>query len=110
MQIFWFIPTHGDGRYLGTSFGGRAMNLSYLQQMAQAVDRLGYIGALLPTGRSCEDAWVAELLFPHLPLESLPNLEGQVMMGPFGEILANETLPTTKTDLKTRLETQLTVD
>ena len=49
MQIFWFIPTHGDGRYLGTSYGGRAMNLSYLQQMAQAVDRLGYIGALLPT-------------------------------------------------------------
>ena len=65
MQIFWFIPTHGDGRYLGTSYGGRAMNLSYLQQMAQAVDRLGYIGALLPTGRSCEDAWVvASSLIP----------------------------------------------
>jgi alkanesulfonate monooxygenase len=58
MQILWFIPTHGDGRYLGTSYGGRATNLSYLQQIAQAVDRLGYLGALLPTGRSCEDAWV----------------------------------------------------
>lgn len=58
MQIFWFIPTHGDGRYLGTSIGGRATNLGYLQQIAQAVDRLGYVGALLPTGRSCDDAWV----------------------------------------------------
>jgi alkanesulfonate monooxygenase len=65
MQILWFIPTHGDGRYLGTSFGGRATNLSYLQQIAQAVDRLGYVGALLPTGRSCEDAWVvASTLIP----------------------------------------------
>jgi alkanesulfonate monooxygenase len=39
--------------------------LSYLQQIAQAVDRLGYVGALLPTGRSCEDAWVvASTLIP----------------------------------------------
>lgn len=65
MQILWFIPTHGDGHYLGTSFGGRAVNLSYVQQIAQAVDRLGYVGALLPTGRSCEDSWVlASTLIP----------------------------------------------
>jgi alkanesulfonate monooxygenase len=58
MKLFWFIPTHGDGRYLGTSEAGRALDLSYLQQVAGAVDRLGFYGALLPTGRSCEDAWV----------------------------------------------------
>lgn len=29
-----------------------------MKQLAQAVDHLGYEGALLPTGRSCEDAWV----------------------------------------------------
>jgi alkanesulfonate monooxygenase len=23
MNIFWFIPTHGDSRYLGTSEGAR---------------------------------------------------------------------------------------
>ena len=23
MKIFWFIPTHGDSRYLGTSKGAR---------------------------------------------------------------------------------------
>src|ERR1700752_5215423 len=58
MKVFWFIPTHGDSRYLGTSRGGRALDLGYLQQVASAVDNLGFYGALLPTGRSCEDAWV----------------------------------------------------
>lgn len=58
MELLWFIPTHGDGRYLGTATGGRAVTYPYLRQIAQAVDHLGYSGALLPTGRSCEDAWV----------------------------------------------------
>ena len=58
MQLLWFIPTHGDGRYLGTAVGGRATSFPYLRQIAQAVDDLGYTGALLPTGRSCEDAWI----------------------------------------------------
>ncbi|MEH2012854.1 FMNH2-dependent alkanesulfonate monooxygenase [Nostoc sp.] len=58
MQLLWFIPTHGDGRYLATATGGRAVSFSYLRQIAQAVDDLGYTGALLPTGRSCEDAWI----------------------------------------------------
>ena len=58
MKIFWFLPTHGDGRYLGTHIGGRPITFGYMRQIAQAVDELGYVGALLPTGRSCEDAWV----------------------------------------------------
>ena len=57
-HVFWFIPTHGDGRYLGTSEAGRATSHSYMRQIAQAVDDLGYEGVLLPTGASCEDAWV----------------------------------------------------
>ena len=65
MQVLWFIPTHGDGRYLGTATGGRAVSFPYLRQIAQAVDDLGFTGALLPTGRSCEDAWiVASTLVP----------------------------------------------
>ncbi|GER10676.1 FMNH2-dependent alkanesulfonate monooxygenase [Variovorax boronicumulans] len=58
MQIFWFLPTHGDSRYLGTSEGARAVDLPYLQQIAGAADHLGYEGVLIPTGRSCEDPWV----------------------------------------------------
>ncbi|MCP8967213.1 FMNH2-dependent alkanesulfonate monooxygenase [Ectobacillus ponti] len=57
MDILWFIPTHGDSRYLGTAKGGRTADFSYFRQVAQAADRLGYTGVLIPTGRSCEDPW-----------------------------------------------------
>jgi alkanesulfonate monooxygenase len=57
-DVLWFLPTHGDGRYLGTAIGGREVSLRYLRQVAQAADDLGYQGVLLPTGRSCEDSWV----------------------------------------------------
>lgn len=57
-HVHWFLPTHGDGRYLGSAVGGREVDLSYLTQVAEASDRLGYRGVLLPTGRSCEDSWV----------------------------------------------------
>ena len=58
MKVLWFLPTHGDSRYLGTSEGARSVDLAYLTQIAQAADRLGYYGVLTPTGRSCEDPWV----------------------------------------------------
>lgn len=58
LNVFWFLPTHGDGRYLGTNKDARTVDLSYLQQIAQAADRLGFGGVLLPTGRSCEDSWL----------------------------------------------------
>jgi len=58
MEIFWFLPTHGDQRYLGTSHGARPATYSYLKQIAQAADRLGFKGVLVPSGRSCEDPWV----------------------------------------------------
>ncbi|MBC3918535.1 FMNH2-dependent alkanesulfonate monooxygenase [Undibacterium sp. CY18W] len=58
LNIFWFIPTHGDSRYLGTTKGARQINYDYLRQIAVAADTQGYDGVLLPTGRSCEDAWV----------------------------------------------------
>lgn len=58
MKIFWFIPTHGDSRYLGSTKGARQADLAYFKQIAIAADSLGYEGVLLPTGRSCEDSWV----------------------------------------------------
>lgn len=65
INVFWFLPTHGDGHYLGTAEGGRAVDLPYLQQVALAADNLGYYGVLIPTGKSCEDSWlVASALAP----------------------------------------------
>jgi alkanesulfonate monooxygenase len=57
-DVLWFLPTHGDGRYLGSEVGARHVSLGYLSQIARAADELGYYGVLLPTGRSCEDSWV----------------------------------------------------
>ncbi|KAF1022676.1 MAG: Methanesulfonate monooxygenase [Paracidovorax wautersii] len=58
MHVFWFLPTHGDSRYLGTAQGARTVSHRYLAQIAQAADELGFEGVLIPTGRSCEDSWV----------------------------------------------------
>ena len=64
-NVLWFLPTHGDSRYLGTTKGGRPVDLGYLKQVATAADSLGYYGVLIPTGRSCEDSWiVASALAP----------------------------------------------
>lgn len=59
MEVFWFIPTHGDGKYLGTGHGARAVDFDYMSQIAKAADSLGFGGVLLPTGKSCEDPWIA---------------------------------------------------
>ncbi|MDU6922896.1 FMNH2-dependent alkanesulfonate monooxygenase [Franconibacter helveticus] len=65
LNLFWFLPTHGDGHYLGSDEGARPVDYAYLQQIAQAADRLGFTGVLIPTGRSCEDAWlVAASMIP----------------------------------------------
>jgi len=65
MDILWFIPLHGDSKYLGTSKGARAIDYDYVRQVAQAADTLGFQGVLLPTGKACEDAWItASSLIP----------------------------------------------
>lgn len=65
LNLFWFLPTHGDGHYLGSNEAARPVDYGYLQQIAQAADRLGFTGVLIPTGRSCEDAWlVAASMIP----------------------------------------------
>lgn len=58
LDFFWFIPTSGDGPYLGTDEGHRAPDHKYLREIATAVDRLGFGGVLLPTGANCEDSWI----------------------------------------------------
>jgi alkanesulfonate monooxygenase len=58
LSFFWFIPTSGDGPYLGSSQGHRPPDIDYLGQVAQAADRLGYDGVLLPTGIFCEESFV----------------------------------------------------
>ncbi len=65
-DFLWYLPTHGDGRDLtagafhqgkrGSAF--RPPELDYIKQVALAAERAGFLGALIPTGTHCEDAWV----------------------------------------------------
>ena len=58
LDIFWFLPTSGDTRYLGKSDFGRAPTNEYMRQIAITAENLGYDGLLIPTGSSCLDPWV----------------------------------------------------
>lgn len=57
-EIFWFLPTSGDTRYLGKSDFGRPATNVYMRQIAETSERLGFDGLLIPTGSSCLDPWV----------------------------------------------------
>ena len=89
-DVLWFLPTHGDGRYLGSTEGARESSLPYLKQIAQAADQLGYFGVLLPTGRSCEDSWIIASALapataaPALPGRRAPRPAGARRRGPHG--------------------------
>ncbi|WP_244642173.1 FMNH2-dependent alkanesulfonate monooxygenase [Chelatococcus reniformis] len=58
LNFFWFIPTHGDGSYLGSETQQRPPDFGYFKDVASAVDRLGFEGVLLPTGQNCVDSWI----------------------------------------------------
>jgi alkanesulfonate monooxygenase len=76
LQLYWFIPGHGDGREVarprdddgqpGAAMVRREPDIDYLAEVARAVDRLGFTGALVPFGLFCEDPWlVAAALSQH---------------------------------------------
>ena len=58
IDLFWFLPTSGDTRYLGKSNFGRPASNAYLRSIAVTAENLGYDGLLIPTGSSCLDPWV----------------------------------------------------
>lgn len=64
-EIFWFLPTSGDTRYLGRSDFGRPPSNAYMRDIAVTAERLGYDGLLIPTGSSCQDPWVTAASLVH---------------------------------------------
>jgi alkanesulfonate monooxygenase len=58
LEFLWFFPTNGDVRFFGRDDGARKVDNRYLRELAIALDRLGFYGALLPTGHFCEDSLV----------------------------------------------------
>lgn len=58
LDFLWFIPSSGDGAYLGSNELSRPADPDYFREIAQASDRLGYSGVLIPTGAACEESFV----------------------------------------------------
>jgi alkanesulfonate monooxygenase len=58
LDFLWFIPTSGDGSYLGSDDLSRPADPGYFREIAQAADRLGYSGVLIPTGVACEESFI----------------------------------------------------
>ncbi|MDR0761614.1 MAG: FMNH2-dependent alkanesulfonate monooxygenase [Campylobacteraceae bacterium] len=58
LGIFWFLPTGGDGRYLGRSATARPVSNAYLKQIATTAEQLGYDGLLIPTGSGNLDPFI----------------------------------------------------
>lgn len=57
IEFGWFLPTSGDGKYVGVA-PEREATLDYLIQVAQAAEQSGFEFVLIPTGGACLDAWV----------------------------------------------------
>lgn len=64
LDIFWYLPTQGDERFLGVDRGRRRPTFAYLQQIAQAADGLGFGGILIGTGTKLDPWIVASALIP----------------------------------------------
>ena len=58
LDFLWFIPSSGDGAYLGSDDLSRPSDPGYFKEIAQTVDRLGYSGVLIPTGAACEESFI----------------------------------------------------
>lgn len=58
LDFLWFIPTSGDGAYLGSNDLSRPADPAYLKEIGIAADRLGYSGVLIPTGVACEESFI----------------------------------------------------
>ncbi|MDR0579415.1 MAG: FMNH2-dependent alkanesulfonate monooxygenase [Campylobacteraceae bacterium] len=58
LNIFWFLPTGGDTRYLGKSSTARPANNVYLKQIATTAESFGYDGLLIPTGSGSVDPFI----------------------------------------------------
>lgn len=57
IQFGWFLPTAGDGAYVGVE-SEREPTLDYLLEVAQTAEKSGFGFVLIPTGGACLDAWV----------------------------------------------------
>ncbi|MBB3908131.1 LLM class flavin-dependent oxidoreductase [Anoxybacteroides rupiense] len=58
VHFYWYVPTNGDGEYLGLKTPERPPTLDYIVQIAQTAETAGFEGILIPTGIPYLDSWM----------------------------------------------------
>ncbi|WP_019123069.1 LLM class flavin-dependent oxidoreductase [Brevibacillus massiliensis] len=58
IHFSWFVPTNGDGEYIGLARPEREATLDYLGKVAQAAEAAGFSGILIPVGAPFLDSWM----------------------------------------------------
>jgi hypothetical protein len=63
-NVLWFLPTHGDGRHLGSTIGVRPVSINYLRQVTVSSSQRGHdrncaLVTLQILDLFLERAWVA---------------------------------------------------
>lgn len=57
VEFGWFIPTTGDGKYIGVK-PERESTGEYMIEVGKVAEQAGFTFALIPTGGSCIDSWI----------------------------------------------------
>ena len=58
VHFYWYVPTNGDGEYLGLNEPQRKPTLDYIISVAKAAEKSGFEGILIPTGIPYLDSWI----------------------------------------------------
>lgn len=58
VHFYWYVPTNGDGEYLGLNEPQRKPTLDYIVNVAKAAEEAGFEGVLIPTGIPYLDSWI----------------------------------------------------
>lgn len=65
IHFSWFTPTNGDGAHIGLSKPEREPSLDYVIKVAQAVEKSGFDGILVPVGTPYFDSWMVGSAIVH---------------------------------------------
>lgn len=65
IKFYWYVPTNGDGEYLGLKKQEREPSLDYIVKVALTAERSGFEGILVPVGSPFLDSWLVGSAIVH---------------------------------------------
>lgn len=58
IHFSWYVPTNGDGKFLGLKQPEREPTLDYLADVAKSAEKAGFTGILIPVGTPYLESWM----------------------------------------------------